>query len=200
MPPDDDSGGSIRAKVRGAYSDVAREPAGKHAFPVGKDFALSLGYSPDDIASMPSGAVEAFAGVSNVSIFAALKAGDRVLDIGCGAGLDSLIAARRVGPDGFVCGIDFSASMLERARRAALETGIHNIAFCRAAAEALPLGTASFDVAIINGIFNLNPRRSEIFAELARVIRPGGEAYAAELILREPLPPDETVGEDNWFA
>ena len=196
MPPADD----IRAKVRGAYSDVAREPAGKHAFPVGKDFALSLDYPPDAIAAMPSEAVEAFAGVSNVSIFAELKEGDRVLDLGCGAGLDSLIAARRVGPHGFVCGIDFSDAMVARARRAANAAGIPNAAFCRAAAEAMPLKTASIDAAIVNGIFNLNPRREQIFAELARVIRPGGDVYVAELILREPLRPDEMAGEDNWFA
>jgi SAM-dependent methyltransferase len=200
MPRDDDRGENIRARVRGAYSDVAREPVRKHAFPVGKDFALSLGYSPSDIASAPHDAVEAFAGVSNVSIFAGLTAGEHVLDLGCGAGLDSLIAARRVGPNGFVCGIDFSPAMLDRASRAAREAGIRNAAFCRAAAEAIPLRTGSIDVAIINGIFNLNPRRHDIFSELARVIRPGGEVYAAELILREPLRPDEAAGEENWFA
>jgi arsenite methyltransferase len=200
MPPDDDCGENIRARVRGAYSEVASEPARKHAFPVGRDFALSLGYAPSDIASAPHDAVEAFAGVSNVSIFAGLTGGERVLDLGCGAGLDSLIAARRVGPDGFVCGIDFSPAMLDRACRATREAGIHNAAFCRAAAEAIPLRTGSIGVAIVNGIFNLNPRRRDIFSELARIVRPGGAVYAAELILREPLPPDETAGEENWFA
>jgi ubiquinone/menaquinone biosynthesis C-methylase UbiE len=179
---------------------AALEPAAKHAFPVGRDFALALGYPLDVIASMPSDAVEAFAGVSNVSVFANLNPGDRVLDLGCGAGLDSLIAARRVGPGGFVCGIDFSAEMLARARSAARASGIYNASFCRAAAEEIPLRTGSIDVAIVNGIFNLNPRRAEIFAELARAIHPGGELYAAELILREPLRPDEAADESNWFA
>lgn len=200
MPHDSDSGEDLRTRVRDAYSIAALEPERKHPFPVGRDFALGLGYPPDAIASTPSDAVEAFAGVSNVSIFARLNPGARVLDLGCGAGMDSLIASRRVGPEGFICGIDFSTQMLARARRAAVMADAGNVAFCSAAAEAIPLRAASIDVAIVNGIFNLNPRRREIFAELARVIRPGGEVYAAELILREPLRADEAAGDDNWFA
>ena len=200
MPHDTHSGDSLRTRVRHAYSRAALEPGGKHAFPVGRDFALNLGYPPHAIASIPPDAVDAFAGVSNVSIFANVAAGDRVLDLGCGAGMDSVIAARRAGPEGFVCGIDFSPPMLARAHRSALAAGIHNVGFCCAAAEAIPLRTGTIDVAIVNGIFNLNPRRREIFAELARAIRSDGELYAAELILREPLRPDEAAGDDNWFA
>jgi arsenite methyltransferase len=196
----DIKGENLRARVRDAYSSAALVPERRHPFPMGRDFALSLGYPSDAVASIPADAVEAFAGVSNVSIFATLGPADRVLDLGCGAGLDSLIAARRLGPEGFVCGIDFSPAMIARARRAALAAGVSNVAFCRAAAEAIPLRTGSIDVTIVNGIFNLNPRRHEIFAELARVIRPDGELYAAELILREPLPPEEAAGDDNWFA
>jgi len=121
--------------------------------------------------------------------------GSRVLDLGCGAGLDSLIAAERVRPGGEVLGIDFSADMLARAA----STGVENIAWCRASAEALPLADGSVDVVLVNGIFNLNPGRSRIFAELARVVRPGGRVHAAELVLRGPLPEAERT-DANWFA
>ncbi len=123
-----------------------------------------------------------------------------VLDLGCGAGLDSLIAAQRVGPKGRVLGVDFSKAMLLRARRAAIEAGVANTEFCAADAEYLPIRDGLIDVALINGIFNLNPVRHEIFNELARVLRPGGVVYAAELILREPLPPEIQDNETNWFA
>jgi ubiquinone/menaquinone biosynthesis C-methylase UbiE len=144
-------------------------------------------------------AVEAFAGVSNLAVFASLPPGARVLDLGCGAGLDSLIAAQRVGPAGRVIGIDFSDSMLTRAGRAAAALGI-NVTFCRGDAEHLPLETGSVDVALVNGIFNLNPARTEIFRELARVMRPGGAVYAAELIAREPVTTSGTFTEAEWFA
>jgi len=144
-------------------------------------------------------AVEAFAGVSNVAVFAFLPPGARVLDLGCGAGLDSLIAGQRVGPTGRVIGIDFSDSMLTRAGRAAAALEV-NVTFCRGDAERLPLETGSFDVALVNGIFNLNPARTQVFQELARVMRPGGAVYAAELILRETVTTSGTFTEAEWFA
>jgi arsenite methyltransferase len=190
----------IREAVREAYSAAANDPRGKHAFPVGKEFAQSLGYPSNLLAELPSASVEAFSGVSNVSVIAEIRAGACVLDLGCGAGLDSLIAAKRTGPRGRVVGVDFSLSMLERAYRAASEAGLGNALFCRADAEALPIRSGSIDVALVNGIFNLNPSRTAIFRELARVLRSGGLVYAAELILREPLPPEIRISEANWFA
>lgn len=186
--------------VREAYSAAAIAPAAAHPFPVGRSFAESLGYSADELASIPAIAVDAFAGVSNVSIFADLRPGMRVLDLGCGAGLDSLIAARRVGPGGRVIGADFSPAMLSRARQAAVEAHAASLIVCRADAERLPLKSDGVDVALVNGIFNLNPARGEILAELARVVRPGGSVFAAELVLREPLPPEVQASEENWFA
>lgn len=190
----------LRDRVRGAYSAAAENPRAAHAFPIGRAFADGLGYPRDLLAALPAVSVEAFAGVSNVSVFADIPAGTTVLDLGCGAGLDSLVAARRVGSSGRVLGIDFSRSMLARARSAAAEAGAANVTFCEAAAERLPLKQSSIDLAIVNGIFNLNPARSAIFHELARVIRPGGAVYAAELILSAPLPPDVRASESNWFA
>jgi ubiquinone/menaquinone biosynthesis C-methylase UbiE len=152
------------------------------------------------LAGLPSVSVSAFAGVSNVSVVADIPQGATVLDLGCGAGLDSLIAVKRVGETGLVIGIDFSEAMLRRARQGAAEIGADNVEFYQADADNLPVEDGQIDVALVNGIFNLNPEREAIFNELARVVRPGGAVYAAELILREPLPPEVKQSEANWFA
>ena len=188
-----------REGVRRAYSAAATRPDEKQPFPVGRAFAESVGYPPDLLATMPSGAVDAFAGVSNVSVFADLRPGAAVLDLGCGAGLDSLIAGRRVGPVGTVVGVDFSDTMLDRARRAGDEAGVRNVEFLHGDAERLPVEDASVDVALVNGIFNLNLARVAIFHELARVVRCGGCVFAAELILCEPLPPEVCASDIEWF-
>jgi arsenite methyltransferase len=190
----------LRDKVHGAYSAAAERPEAEHAFPVGRQFAESLGYPADLLASLPNAACDAFAGVSNVSLFADVPVGATVLDLGCGAGLDTLIAARRVGSLGKVIGVDFSKPMLARARDAVVESGVTNIELRQADAEQLPIGDSQIDVALVNGIFNLNPMRDAIFRELARVVRPGGAVYAAELILTQPLPSETRVSEKNWFA
>lgn len=181
--------------VRDAFSAVARDPGGEHAFAIGRELALGVGYPAELLDRMPEPSVAAFAGVAPVSVTASLMPGERVLDLGCGAGLDSLIAAERVGRDGRVVGIDFSADMLARAAA----TGAEHVSWCRASAEELPLADGSADVALVNGLFNLNPGRSRIMAELARVVRPGGRVHAAELVLRGPLPEAERT-EANWFA
>jgi ubiquinone/menaquinone biosynthesis C-methylase UbiE len=138
--------------------------------------------------------------VSNVPVFAHIPAGSIVLDLGCGAGLDSLVAAKKVGPERVVIGVDFSKSMLTCAHQAATTAKMTNIKFSQADGENLPIGDEQIDVALVNGIFNLNPKRDFIFAELARVMRGSGVDYAAELILRAPLPPEVQNSEANWFA
>jgi SAM-dependent methyltransferase len=190
----------LRDGVRGAYSAVAEDPQGSHPFSVGRGFAESLGYSPRQLARLPAVSVEAFTGVSNIAVTAEIPPGATVLDLGCGAGLDSLVAAAKAGPGGKVIGVDFSASMLGRARQGASEAGLLNIEFVEADAEHLPLPDASVDVALVNGIFNLNPTRDAIFHELARVVRSNGVVFAAELILRGPANQPGTPDEANWFA
>lgn len=180
----------LREGVREAYSAAADAPAATHPFPVGAAFAREVGYAGE----LPGVALDAFAGVSNVAVFAELRSGARVLDLGCGAGLDSIVAGQRAG---FVLGVDFSAAMLRRAREAA---GGGNVCFAQGDAERLPLADGSMDTALVNGIFNLNPAREAIFGELARVLRPGGAVYGAELILREPLSEQQLGSKANWFS
>ena len=191
---------NLREGVRRAYSQAAERPGDEHPFPVGREFAESVGYPPALLESLPAVSVDVFAGVSNVAWFADIPPAATVLDLGCGGGLDSIVAAQRTGLRGKVIAIDFSESMLARARRGASEAGIHNIKFDLGAAERLPVDDCSVDVALINGILNLSPTRSDIFRELARVVKPGGAVYAAELILRETLPPNVQADETNWFA
>jgi arsenite methyltransferase len=190
----------LRDKVRDAYSSAAEDPGARHPFPVGRAFAESVGYPSEWLDHVPSASLDAFAGVSNVPCFVDIPENGTVLDMGCGAGLDSLLLARRMALRGRVIGIDFSWAMLERARCAAAASRTANVLFCQADAERLPLDDSVIDVAVVNGIFNLNPARAAIFRELARCIRPKGRLYGAELILREPLPPDAKAGEGNWFA
>ena len=193
-------GVSLREGVKRAYSQAAENPAGEHAFPVGRDFAESLGYDPDILDGLPSVAVEGFAGVSNIATFAEIHQGSVVLDLGCGAGLDTLIVAGLVGDDGKVISLDFSEAMLMRARQAVDEAQCSNVELRCADAEELPIEDSSIDITIVNGIFNLNPQREAIFHELARVMKPGGIVYSAEMILRQPLSDDFEHSEDNWFA
>jgi arsenite methyltransferase len=191
---------TLRDSVRIAYSRAAHSPAEKHPFPVGVEFALSLGYPPEFLNTIPRTAIEAFTGVSNVSVFATLPAGATVIDLGCGSGLDSLIAAQRVGARGRVVGIDFSEAMLDRANSSLRGLELANVLFLRSAAEELPLTGASVDRALVNGIFNLNPFREAISSELARIVRPGGCVSGAELVLQAPLQETSRVGAANWFS
>ncbi|MEO5358508.1 MAG: methyltransferase domain-containing protein [Nitrospirae bacterium YQR-1] len=190
----------IKEGVKGAYSAVATEPDGKHPFPVGRLFALSLGYPEELLDDVPSLAVESFTGVSNVSVFAGIKEGDRVCDVGCGVGLDAFIAARRAGANGKVTGVDFSAQMIEKAQRAKAQGGSKNTDFIVAEAEKIPLSDNSASVVLANGIFNLNPVRDVIFKEILRILKPGGMVFGAELVLTTAPVDPLTCSLNNWFA
>ena len=191
----------LRSGVQRAYSAAARKPMGKHPFPVGRKFAESIGYPSDLLDTIPVIAWEVFVGVSNVSLFADIPHGATVLDVGCGTGLDTIIAAKRVGADGKVIGIDFSDDMLTRARQAVEEINIGNqVKFHCVAAEELPLGDKSVDVILVNGIFNLNPKRDKVFRELARVVKDGGKVYAAEMVFTEPMKTQKVSKLSDWFA
>jgi ubiquinone/menaquinone biosynthesis C-methylase UbiE len=149
------------------------------------------------LSSVPGTSVEVFAGVSCLPCFADVPPGSAVLDLGCGAGLDALLVAAAAAT---VLGVDFSDEMLSRARSSAEVMGVGNVRFELGDAEAIPAETGSVDVAIVNGIFNLNPAREAIFSELARVTHPGGHLYAAELVLKDARPAGSESGDTDWFA
>ena len=180
-------------QVQAAYSQIARSPAEHGLFPCGRPLAEDLGYPAQVLDSLPGACVEAFCGVGKVSLDADIRPGEVVLDAGCGAGLDTILAARRAAK---VVGVDFSLAMLERTQLCLEEAGLEGqITLLKGEVQRLPLMEASIDVVMVNGLFNLNPFREEIFLELARVLRPGGRLYASELVLREPA--DLTSA--HWF-
>jgi arsenite methyltransferase len=189
--------GELREQVRRVYSQLAAAPDAHHPFRVGRQLAERAGYSEAWLSGIPTASIESFAGVSCVPCFAEVSSEARVLDLGCGAGLDALLVAPRANS---TVGLDFSRQMLVRARRSAETMGITNVEFHEGDAEQIPAAPASFDVALVNGIFNLNPARNDIFRELARVVRPGGLVFAAELVLKGPLPPDVQPSAEDWFA
>lgn len=192
-----DNATDLQAKVQSAYSQIA-ESTIDPPFPTGRTLAEDVGYPADLINLLPSVAVDTFCGVSNVSLFADIDAQNGVLDVGCGAGLDTVVAARRAAK---VIGVDFSASMLKLASQAVHEAGLDaKVTLLRCQAQQLPLVDASVDVAIVNGIFNLNPNRQKIFQELARVIRPGGSLFVAEIILKETMREEDLTNPTNWFT
>lgn len=190
----------LRTSVREVYSTIANEPHASHPFTTGRPLARDVGYPDPQLNQLPASAIESFAGVAALSLFATLAAGTTVLDLGCGAGLDSLIAAQKVGENGHVVGVDFSSDMVALARQNALAVGLRNVSFVNGDAEHLPLPNGVIDTALVNGIFNLNPARTAIFAELARVVRVGGSFYAAEIVLRHRLSAETIANETNWFA
>ncbi|MCH7737929.1 MAG: methyltransferase domain-containing protein [Chloroflexi bacterium] len=197
---DSASSDELLVKVREAYSNASDNPDDSHPFPLGFDFALSLGYPEALLQSLPRASVDRFTGVSNVSVFAEIPAGSTVLDFGCGGGTDSLIAAAKTGPKGQVFGVDFSRSMLSQARAGAEDAGAVNVEFREAEGQSVPFADGTFDVALVNGIFNLNPNRHDLFQELARVIRPGGVLFGAEIVLCDPMDEEERAGLANWFS
>ncbi|HLZ68762.1 MAG TPA: methyltransferase domain-containing protein [Dehalococcoidia bacterium] len=197
--PDGLSPDAVQAAVRERYSGVAAEPARDFGFPVGRAFAEAVGYAPELLAALPAEAAEAFAGVACPVPRAELHPGETVVDLGCGAGLDSLLAARAVGETGHVIGVDFAPQMVERARRVANVARMPQVEIRLADGCALPLADESADAVLVNGIFNLNPDKTALLREAGRVLRPGGRLVAAEIILTAPLPEGEGHSLDDWF-
>jgi SAM-dependent methyltransferase len=145
-------------------------------------------YSPEELAFLPRETVELALGVGNPLRYAGLREGETVLDLGCGAGIDTLLAARAVGPGGTAIGVDMTPQMAERARRNAKAAGLANVEIQEGTIEALPLPADSVDVAISNGVLNLSTRKSRVLAETMRVLKPGGRVAIADLVLDEALP------------
>ncbi|HUZ82855.1 MAG TPA: methyltransferase domain-containing protein, partial [Gaiellaceae bacterium] len=163
----------LKSEIRKTYASVSAEPERDFIFPTGRAWAEDLRY-PAELAGVPDGAVESFAGVANPWMLGRLAPGERVRDVGSGAGTDSLIAAQMVGEHGHVRGIDMTPEMLAKARAAAAEMGAGNVEFVESEAERLPFPDGSFDVVISNGVIDLVPDKDAVFAELFRVLAPGG--------------------------
>jgi arsenite methyltransferase len=189
---------ALRAQVSEKYTDVANQPEKGAHFNIGKPLALMVGYPESLIDSLPAAVVDSFAGTGNPFSMGDLSPGETVLDLGCGAGLDSLIAARQVGLTGRVISIDMTPAMLDKARAGAREVGASNLEFRQAYAESIPLPDASVDVVISNGVINLCPDKMAVFAEIHRVLRPAGRIQVGDMVVHKEVPPEAKADIDLW--
>jgi arsenite methyltransferase len=188
----------LRRAIQEEYAEVAATPEMGFHFHTGRPLAAMLGYAPEDVDALPDVAVESFAGVGNPWIWGRLTPGEVVVEVGSGAGLDALIAARQVGPTGRVVGIDMTPAMLGKARSNATLVGVTNAEFREGLAEALPVPDAFADVITSNGVLNLCPDKDAAFAELFRVLKPGGRLQIADIIVKRAVPRDAREDIDLW--
>ena len=179
---------SLRAAIRAEYAAVAEHPEQGFHFHTGVRLAAILGYPEAWIATLPPSAVESMAGTGNPFALGELLPGEWVLDCGSGSGVDSLIAARMIGPDGSVIGVDMTPEMLVKARRNAKVAGLVNVEFREGALEELPVPDEWADVVISNGVLNLVPDKALALAECFRILRPGGRIQLADIVLDRPVP------------
>jgi SAM-dependent methyltransferase len=187
----------LKSEIKKTYACVSAEPQREFIFPTGRAWAEDLGYPPE-LADVPEGAVESFAGVANPFSLGRLQQGERVLDLGSGAGTDSLVAAQMVGERGQVTGIDMTAEILAKARAAAAAMGAVNVEFVHGEAEELPFEDDAFDVVISNGVIDLIPDKDAVFAELYRVLAPGGRIQIADVTLQNPVSAEARRNIDLW--
>jgi SAM-dependent methyltransferase len=187
----------LKSEIKKTYSSVSEQPEAEFIFPTGRAWAEDLGY-PAELARVPVSAAESFAGVANPWTLGRLATGERVLDLGSGAGTDSLIAAQMVGAQGRVTGIDMTPAMLAKARAAAAAMEVTNVEFFESEAEQLPFPDESFDVVISNGVIDLIPDKDAVFAELYRVLVPGGRLQIADVTIQNPVSAEGRRNIDLW--
>jgi arsenite methyltransferase len=187
----------LKSEIKKTYASVSAEPERDFIFPTGRPWAEDLDY-PEELAKVPEAAVESFAGVANPWQLGRLAAGERVLDLGSGAGTDSLVAAQMVGEQGRVTGIDMTPAMLAKARAAAAEMGASNVEFVESEAERLPFPDGSFDVVVSNGVIDLIPDKDAVFSELFRVLTPGGRMQVADVTIQNPVSAEGRRNIDLW--
>ena len=187
----------LKNEIKKTYASVSEEPEKDFIFPTGRAWAEDLGY-PDELSRVPDFVAESFAGVANPWSLGRLEPGKRVLDIGSGAGMDSLIAALMVGPEGSVTGIDMTPEMIEKARKGAPELGLDNVTIVEGEAESLPFDDASFDVVLSNSVIDLIPDKDAVFGEIYRVLVPGGRVQIADVTIRQPVSEEGRRKIDLW--
>jgi SAM-dependent methyltransferase len=188
----------LREQVRAKYTEVAREPDKGFHFHTGKFLARILGYPEEALSYPPEYVSESFAGTGNPFVFGELLAGETVLDIGCGAGFDSLLAASQVGAQGRVIALDMTEAMLEKTQRGAAELGLGNVETRLGYMERLPVEDASIDVVISNGVTNLSPDKMRVMSEVWRVLKPGGRIQIADIVVHKEVPQDAKDDIDLW--
>jgi arsenite methyltransferase len=187
----------LKSEIRKTYASLSEDPSGDFIFPTGRAWAEDLGYPPE-LANVPDRAVESFAGVANLWGLGRPQRGERVLDLGSGSGTDSLVAAQLVGPEGSVTGIDMTPQMLAKAREAATEMEAANVEFVEGEVERLPFPDQAFDAVISNGVIDLIPDKDAVFAELYRVLVPGGRLQIADVTIQKPVSEEGRRNIDLW--
>ncbi len=188
----------LRAAIQAEYRAVAETPEQGFHFHTGRPLAEMLGYPAELIACVPAENLASFAGVGRPFVFGALRPGERVVDVGSGAGFDSLIAGQMVGSTGRVIGVDMTPAMLAKARRGAAATTMPWVEFREGLAESLPVEDGWADVVISNGVINLCPDKGVVWREIFRVLKPGGRVQIADIVVEQPVPEDAKANVDLW--
>jgi arsenite methyltransferase len=188
----------LRQAVQQEYTVVATNPRKGFHFHTGRPLAQILEYEESWLSDIPESSIESFAGTGNPFSMGELSSGERVVDVGCGAGIDSLIAGRMVGPTGRVVGVDMTPAMLSKSRQAAREAGLDNVDFREGFGEALPVPDDWADVVISNGVINLMPDKSAVLGEVARVLKPTGRLQIADILVQKPVPQGAKQNIELW--
>jgi SAM-dependent methyltransferase len=190
----------LESKVKQMYRDVAENPHGEFHFEMGRALAERLGYSSADLDRIPTEAVESFAGVGHFFHLADLKQGETVLDLGSGSGMDTFVAALKVGPRGKVIGIDMTDAQRRKAETLCNRVGFKNVTYVKGYIEEVPVPDASVDVVISNGVINLSPDKPKVFREAARLLRPGGRLAISDIVTEVQLPEGISCNVTLWAA
>ncbi len=190
----------LRSDISAKYREVATNPDQEFHFHHGRYVATLLGYPDELLDRLPGAVVESFAGTGNPFSLGPINTGERIVDVGCGAGFDVIVASMKVGPTGHVTGVDMTPEMLEKAARNAATLGLDNVDFRSGLAEDLPVDSQSVDVVISNGAINLCPDKAEVYRELYRVLKPGGRLMIADIIVEKTVPDEAKADVDLWSA